>query len=699
MWDFNTFAKLVKGGKLDLNQPVHVTRGGERVVSPDGVKPASDFNLSRQVSGKVFDGDEVAYDTLGVENNAPFKIADDALDPLEGLRLSMGDLIEINMLNDYKLMSVRDFTTQYKDILDFNNYNNDFSVLYNPKYKNGVDKLSIQKAEGVRQAIMTMLKHQTWADRQAIAFREKVASTIRSKIPSLADKADDISNIIPAVANGDTMLRRFAFETKFWMNPKHLFLQASSAINAVAISPKFGAKAAMLNMPMLTLSYASKNASKTVLNKMAKIAGVKPEELEELTRLYNHSGYDHVGSTIAYIDDLKPPSLTKGKFGQILDAGHVFFNQGERYSRRMAFAVAYLERKAMKGTLNRADHNAILNRAKDLTGNMTRESSASYQRGWTSIATQFMGYHMRMMEQMVTGIIGTKNAKLTRGEAGRLFGTMSMLYGLPVASGMTLGVVPVRDMLKGWMNDNGIEYDNTIMEPFIDGFASWVLEYVSGKDMDVAGSYGPGGLPTFYEWIKGNAEVTDILLGASGGIILDTIKDADPLLKNLLPFYDVNDTVQWPPTIQDLIRPLQNVTMVNNLVRLWRAQNTGMWVSKNMNNQTSIEIDEAIAAVVTGVLPERINDAFTDLATVQAWNEENTKSKNDYILNMKLAKDALASGNSDLAATYRARATAIKIANNWTTREITDMNQRVIDEVPFDESIMDTLSKMKDKRK
>lgn len=698
MWDFNTYAKLVKDGKIDLDQPVQVTRAGQRAISPDGAKDPSDFNLSRQITGKVFDGDEFYYDTLATEKDSVFKLADDHLDPLEGLRLSMGDLIEVNMLNDYKMMSVRDFTTQFKDILDFNNFNNDFSVLYNPVYKNGVDKLQIQKAESIRNAIMTMLKQQTWTDRQAQAWREKVASTIRTRIPVLADKAEDISNIIPAVANADTMLRRFAFETKFWMNPKHLFLQATSAVNVMAISPKFGAKAAMLNMPMLAMSYASKNASKGVLNRMAKMAGVKPEELEELTRIYAKSGYDHVGSTIAYIDDLKPPNIVKGKFGQILDFGHVFFNQGERYSRRMAFAAAYLERKAIKGTLNRADENAILNRAKDFTGNMTRESSASYQRGWTSIATQFMGYHMRMMEQMITGFRGGANAKLTRGEAGRLFGVMSMLYGMPVAAGMTTGLIPWREMIKGWMNENDVEYDDTLMEPFVDGLGSYILEYISGKDFDVAGPYGPGGLPTFYDWLKGNAEVTDILLGASGGIIYDTIKDADPLIKNLLPFLDANDTVHWPPTAQDLLKPLQNITTVNNLVRLWRAQNTGMWVSKNMNNQTAIEIGEAITAVVSGILPERIQDAFTDLDTVNAWNEASKQAKNEYVYNLKLANDALRAGDTALANTYRARATAIKIANNWKTREITDLNQRVIDEVPFDEAIMDTLSKIKDRR-
>lgn len=714
MWDFNTFLKAVKDGKIDLDAPIVTTKSGQRTtdvsnlaanlgLDPATFKDFSDYDLSRNVKGKPF-GDDTDLDlyTLGVEKGAVFEIEDSVLNPLEALKLSMGNMVEVNMLNDYKLKSVRDFTTQFGDILEYDNMVNDFDVLFNPTYKKSADPKAVKTAESIRHSILSILKQPTWVDRQMGAYKEKIVRSLRTIAgDSKAEWVGD--HVLPLIQNGDVYLRKFAFHTKFAFNPKQIFLQASQAAIIMSISPKFGAKAAALNLPMIALSYASKNAASVVTKRMAKIAGVKEEELAELTNLYKSSGFDNVGGSIAYIDDLAPPKLVKGAVGQVLDVGTSFFNTGERYARRMAFATAYLERKSVKGTLGRSDEAWILNRAKDLTGSMTRDSNASYQRGWTSVLTQFMGYHARMAEMMVTsGAIPftkqLKGAKLTPAEGRRLFIGMSAFYGVPVASGMTFGVIPIRDMLKEWMVKEGIEYDNTIMEPFIDGFASTFLEMITGTDYDISEQYGPGGLPTFYDLLKGDSELTEILMGASGGIIYDTLKDSDPLLKSLIPFLDPNDAYEFPPTVEDLIKPFKNISIVNNASKLWIAHNTGMWKSKNLNNQTSIELDEAIVATITGIVPERISDAFTNINAIKAIEETKKSLMDEYVYNYKLAVQAARAGNTDEMNTYRGRASALAIAAGLTAREISTLRSRAIDEEPLDASVLKQLSDLRNSK-
>lgn len=708
MWDFNTFQKNVKDGKIDLDAPVLLTKAGQRTSDAHNIQAAlkkngipvevfndtNDFDLSRNVKGQLYGDDkEVDLSVLGMEKDAVFQIEDSTLNPLEALKLSMGNMVEINQLNDYKLKSVRDFTTQFGDLIEYDNMTNDFDVLFSPVYKKGADKKAIRTAESIRRSILSILKQPTWVDRQLGSWKEGIVKSLRGKIGD--DKSEWVGDhVIPLIQNGDVYLRKFAFHTKFMFNPKQVFLQASAAANVIAISPKYGTKAAMLNLPMMALSYASKNAAKTVVKRMAKISGVAEEDLSELTRLYRSSGFDNVGSSIAYIDDLAPPKLVQGKIGQVLDTGTMFFNTGERYARRMAFATAYLERKAAKGTLSRSDEAWILNRSKDLTGNMTRDSNASYQRGWTSVLTQFMGYHARMTEQMVTGIIGGKNAKLTRSEAARLFVGMSVLWGVPVAGGMTVGVLPIREMLKEWMVKEGVQYDDTMMEGFVDGFASVLLEQMTGTDYDISSQYGPGGLPTFYDLLKGDAELSEVLLGASGGIIADTWKDTEPLAKSLIPLLDPLDTHSFPPTIEDLIRPLKNVSVINNTAKLWIAYNTGMWKSKNMNSQTAIELDEALAAAVTGAVPERVSDAFTNINAIKAIEAEKTKLSNEFIYYYKLAVQAARAGNIDEMNIYRSRATATAIAAGLTSRETTFLRSRAINEEPLDESVLKQLSEI-----
>ena len=708
MWKFEDYLRHVREGKISLDVPVMPVRQGQRLTDAsfgketlraeghviENFDDTNAFDLSRGVRGKFLgDVEETDMGTWGVENGNIFELTTDSvLDPMDSMRMSMGNMVDVNVMNDYKIKSIRDYTDQFGKWLagsreDF--MSNGLDFIHEAKYVKGIPAEIQKQAEGVRKAILSMWQHTTYADRAVASVKEKIVRSLRGTF--LGDTGAEWvgEKIISKIQKADTYLRAFAFHTKFAFNPKQLFLQAQSAINVLAIAPRAGAKAAMLFTPIMTGVYAHPKAFGKVAETMSRIAGVPKADYIELVEMFKRSGYNRVGKSTAYAEDFTPPAVVRGVGSAILDAAPVFYNAGERVARTMAFAAAYLERKAMKGAkaLTRADEADILKRADTMTGNMSRASKAAYQDGYTAVATQFFGYQMRMMEQML-GLSGN----LTRGERARLFGTMSALYGVPVASGMTLGVIPVREWIKDWLAAEKIEYDGTLMEPFIDGFASQVIEAATGTDFNVEERYAPGGLTTFYDIIKGDAELSEMFYGASGGIVLDTLKASDPIIKWTVASLDMNDLTSFPLTFDDIIAPFKEISVVNQGYKIYMAENLGTWVSKNQNKLTNVSQLEAWLGGTLGIDPERVSDAFNQNSAMSTKYAIQQNAMNDYVKWYKLAVQALRAGDRAKHDTYIGRAKGAVASGGLTMRQEVEAQQRAMHEAPWDEVVLQKYS-------
>lgn len=803
MWKFDDYLKSLREGKLNLDVPVMPVRQGQRLtdvgfskktlqgegLTINNFDDSNAFDLSRGVRGKFLgDVEETDMRTWGVENDSIFELTTDSvLDPLDTLRLSSGNMVDVNVMNDYKIKSIRDFTQQYGQWLDDSKDDlaiNGLSFIYQPKYVKGIPQDIEKQAEGVRKAILSMLNHNTYVDRALATQKEKLVRSLRK---GFGDKGAEWigEKILTKIQNADYYMRSFAFATKFFFNPKQFFLQAQSTVNVVAISPVHGARAAMLFTPIMAGLHANPKALGKVARLMAKAAGVSEEDYIELVQMYRRSGFSRIGKSTAHLDDFSPPSVVRGTFSKVMDAGPVFYNAGERVSRTMAFAAAYLERKAMKkgstavvrapapkagmirfyhgttsdnakgfsgktfvtpeenyarnyhgnnnnvlytdltkkeaidrglydevngyaingsiddgalrlknletkgsGALTRADEASILKRADTMTGNMGRASKAAYQEGYPAVATQFFGYQMRLMEQML-GLSGN----LTRMERARMFGFMSFLYGVPVASGMTLGVWPVREYIKDWLAEEKIDYKGTAMEPFIDGFASQWLEAVTGTDFNVEEKLAPGGLTTFYDLLKGDAELSEMLYGASGGIILDTWKAADPIFKWSFAAIDMNDLTSYPVTFEDIVAPFKEASVINSGWKIYMAANLGSWVSKNQTNLTDITPFEAFLSGTLGIDPERVSDTFNSIEAMNKKTEIQKYAIKEYVKWYRLGTQALKAGDNDTAAIYFGRSKAAVATGGLTMRQEVEARMRALDETPLDEATFEKFSR------
>lgn len=611
----------IKRGDINLKTPLGLVRKGTRTYDTGmfrGIEDLSqnEHNLSRNMRSK-FGGERDTKDikVLRSEGGVTFRTEDATyLTPIDTLRHATGNMISVRVMDDYVTLTARNFLREFGDILKTPKTKAEsdmVAVLSNPEFLPGAPVERIAAAKNVSRSYNNLLNYGTEVDRKVNLYKERLINSILPKFgPRGQQWVSD--KMLPLVRDPTVFLRSVAFHSKMGLyNPKQLFLQANQAVNIVAIGGVNGMKGVSLYPLMRSTMWTNRPENLRALAKTAESVGLmKADDFLEAIEAYKRSGFNTIGKDVAYLDDLKGSDIRRTKVGQgfksFLDLGTTPFKEGERIARMSGWMTAYLERKALvKGrALTRRDYAAILQRSKDLVGNMTRDSNAAWQKGYGAVFTQFFGYSARIAEQLL-------GKKLTPAERMRLFAGYSVVYGVP--SAVTAGTVflPVREMVREEMMSQGYDPDDSTLEPFIDGFASSLLSSVIGEDINVAGPYGPGGIPTFYDIIKGDKEIGDLFLGASGSIAGQILMDSIPAIKGMMSEFSDFDGGYYNLTASDFLRPLRNITTVNNAVNLWNVYNFQRWASKNGVDLMQMDLPEATLAAFTGLQPQEMEDTFS----------------------------------------------------------------------------------------
>lgn len=557
-------------------------------------------------------------DTRFVTEPAPY------LSPMETLRASSNNMLSTRVMNDYSISTNQNFLREFSDILKGTKEEQEasgLSLLMNPEFKSGIDPAREAAAKNVSRAYNNLMNHGTKLDRAIESYKEQLLSSVMPKFgPRGQQWVED--RMLSRVTDPTQFFRSMAFHMKLGMfNPISFFTQLNSAINILSIAGRDGLRGALV-YPLArgVLFSSSDNILKGAARMAEKVGLMKADEFEESMRAFKRSGYNNIGGDTSYLDSVKSPELRRTKIGatfkSVLDLGTTPFKEGERTIRMASWNAAYLERKkALKGAaLSRRDEAWILQRAKDLGGNMSRESNSAWQKGYGSIFSQFMGYQARLTEQMI-------GKKLTPAEKLRLFTGMSFAYGIPTAVGGTLGVVPVREMVNQMLISQGEDPNNDAMEPFLDGFASSMLEYITGTEFNVASRYGSGGLPTFYDLFREDKTWVDLLLGASGGVALQTVSDSIPMFKAMSSEFADGPDGYYNLTPESFLQPLRNISTVNNALSLYNVYNFHIWASKNGTDITKMDLPEGVMAAMTGLQPAAIEDSFAKLKATQDFKD------------------------------------------------------------------------------
>ena len=377
----------------------------------------------------------------------------------------------------------------------------------------------------------------------------------------------------------------FGFQSAFgFMAISQMFLQATHAAAIIAMSPKHGGKGAAMAMPII---YASRFGRDPQVNKlfMKRFASTFDMSIDEANELVDYmrtsgrmnieadaiergvgGGFGTEGATVA--------GEVAGKVGQVLDAGLLPFNVGEKASRQTAILTAISEYKAKFGkSIMTDDARAwITRREQDLSFNMTTVNRGKWQAGAMKVPTQWLSYSMRSMEALFVGkgLSGAERARLgifmalTGGVSGTVIG--DRMFGLSDKIGESVGADP-----------EGVAF-TAIKYGVIDGVLSWAMSGLSGTDVRTAFGTRIAPLTAFediYDKMVGNTpdSTIGVLAGPSGEMAGSTLTALWNVASNVYSGRDISAT-------DDIMRVLRQPSGVDAWVKAVGIWNHGMYRSK-----------------------------------------------------------------------------------------------------------------------
>lgn len=253
-------------------------------------------------------------------------------------------------------------------------------------------------------------------------------------------------------ANLGRALKSAAFSAQLgWFNLRHLFVQAQNAFIATMIDPIHAPKA-LLKAPALVAGMATDANNLERLNELGKLFGIK--DYAQQVRDFRRSGmYD----SIRNVADLEMNKMGIGnmhmeKFRKVNQAGLIFYEYGELYSRLVGWEIAksrLFKGKKVAGFSDK-EIKAITDETFRININMQNTNAAWWQEhAITSILFQYAQISAKFLERVAPVALGG-SGKWTGMEKARVFGGQLALYGI-------VGVPFVEDWANGMFQATGTD--------------------------------------------------------------------------------------------------------------------------------------------------------------------------------------------------------------------------------------------------
>lgn len=633
-YDLETFksfftSKELKDGTirpalLHIDDPITWTAAGRNTSDMEHFKGAfrnyegffngvrSKYNLFAQNVDKKYlgsrDPDLPRVVERGTEESPLFQLdSPRLLSPLDTLNKAIANVSRSRHMNDFKTTAVETFINEFSSVMKTpieELRRNPVYYFHNPVWDTETkNKALLAAAQNTRRANIMFIGAQSDLGSKMTWLQNKIVDSIYE---NMGQKASNYvtANYLPTAKDPFTYARSIAFHSKLGLfNVVQLPLQAQSFVHVMALAgPKMAIRAAGDGILMRMLALTEDEG---VINQFARWSSNQNLFRESYAEM-KKTGYYNVGGEVAWRDDVFDQNLFKSKVGTFLEKGTMFFDEGERFVRLSAWNSAYYAWRDLNPTkvMDNAARNEVLKRADLMAANMTRSSNAAWQQGIVGIPTQFLAFQARLAEQMLPGW----GSRLKAAEKRRAYMTYAAVYGVPVAGGAGAGVWPYYDDIRQAALERGWKMDNVAIQAIHDGILSTMTSLATGKQYNVSERYGPGGTSLFKEALNGDKKALDLILGASGSIIGDMIKSAEPATAALMSLFDENVT---PPTMEDFIDVTRNISTINNTAKAWYLYNQGRYFTRNgtvvTDNATGLD---AFMAAVMGLTPRDVTDTF-----------------------------------------------------------------------------------------
>jgi hypothetical protein len=633
--DYNEFKRYFVGNaaRLDLDTPIYAVRKDTKTtteaVDEFGNKGLRNFkdSLGKAKYPNWMEKQDSPFNLLadvdlrfGMEKNEPlYRIAHKGtaqnplnkleparlIDPYVALDSSARYLMRGRYLNDIKYKASEQFVSEFghlfPDVSIDEMRRNPMKWLYSdipagagPDYRAGV---------AFQRTAREFLKIKDVGDRQMLWFRTAMLEKAMNFNENLGVAVEPY--LLHKIKDPVHYMRSFAFHMKI-LSPHQLTLQASTVFHASSfVGPKKGIEGVMISAYLRAARFTD---DPVVLNKIAGMAqemwGMKPEHFLEMRNSMERSGIMEVGREVGMFGEYFDPQVVQTSVGSVLDAGRWFFNEGERISRSSAWAMAYREWRGKNPTMKFTDDHAkmIRKRADLMTGNMTSQNNAMWQKGVWGVPTQFWGYPIRIAEQFM-------GKRLTGEERRRMFLTYGAIYGWPNTINLAMPFWPASESIRAALLDQNIDTDtNTVTRILMDGLGSYVADHLL-DDGDTQYNFGQRyglGLPILRDLVFGDKNIFEAFGGASGTIMSSMLGNMMPILWR----YATLGQMGTPVTPEQVVDVLGEQSTFSNATKWIMAAKYGALFTKQGNEVGPMTGKDGFVLFMTGLMPQHLTDAF-----------------------------------------------------------------------------------------
>jgi len=583
------------------------------------------------------DADELfTFRDVGTKYNPVYQYEPAKLiDPIPSMNRALSRIVNSTFMDDYKIFSMEHWIQEFagqddpsKGILSTPLRELRYSPFYyfnHPEYKSGVDPAVLQKAQIARYQIQQFSGVASTTDALLHSMASKMADSIYKNFGPKALPLDP-SWMLPRLRDPARFIRGVTFDAKLGLFAwPQILVQNQTYVTILGVA---GAEKAVPGTYAALLHQWSR-LNPTMIDTLDKYASKlhipgtsrwKPGEWKEANEAARSVGFGHVGGEFALRDNVYSHKVFETSWGQFLNAGRIFFTEGERSVRLGAWYTAFREfrDKFPTGKLTEANLRSILERADTLYVNMSRASNSVLQHGAFSIPTQFLSYQVRAAE-LFTG------KRLTKTEKARLFTTYATVYGLPTALGVT--GFPVGDFFRKQALEHGyVVGDSYLQSAIMEGVPSFLTGITTGVYPNIGERYGTQGLEFIREALRSDVNLWEVIFGAAGSVFGNTWENSDGFVKAVMSAYRGDG--QFPFMWEDVIDIFKEITSVNQTYKGILAANTGKLLSKKGTYLGDATKLGAILQTATGLQDQRISDL-----NLLSWSKEDTKNLQKDILN------------------------------------------------------------------
>lgn len=725
---------VFQSARLSLNEPIQILRKNETIVGKDktlerryslnssdpnfkdGTKEGS---LARQ-SQIQFTGERDAFDVFtltdeGTRRNPLYKIAPaKTVDPISVLNRGLNNIARSNFMDDYKTMAVEHWLKQaapYLKATDSEIRHAPFFHFEEAAFKPNADQSVVRNLEAAKFHIKSLTGVQSVTESILHSASQKLADSIYS---NLGSKASALLPFHKMTTSKDPIAttRSLVFHSKLGLfNIPQFIVQAGNYSNILGIAGmRYAAPGTLgaqlhfwsrVNSSPQLISHLDSLASKMNLPGTSKW---KPGEFTEAFEELKKTGFGNVGGEYAALDNPGANRLVTTGAQDVLEMGTYFFKQGERNAKYGAWYTAFKEFRDKNpiGRITPEDRAKILQRADLLNVNMSRASSSALHTGVWSIPTQFYTYQIRLMELFA----GTR---LTNVERARLFATNAVLYGIPMAGGLT--GIPVADSLRKYAMENGyVVGDDYFSSMIMEGLPSAIGAVISGEGnpqkgvwQDVGTRFGTKGFEFLGGLNRSDKTWLDVVGGPLWGLVKGTIEQSDGFTSAMVSMIKADGSA-FPMVTEDIVDVFKEITSVNTAWRTIAAIESGRWISKKEAYLADTSAAQAIFSAVTGLKDQQINDIQTMNNSMRDRQEYEKEIEKRFLQEFKRGV-LVHEENPEQAKKFWTRAQAFLVVGGYPERRINSLvskavqdNKSILDKMNFDFYVKKAPDKQKDIR-